>query len=142
MNQPLPPADVLAGDAAALVRELAAAGAPTPPNLSRGELLQAVLALRLARGEPVAVAGAPDLMPEGFGVVGSPALDFASWMQYQVLTAPTSVAATTTIRSKAQGETNAYPNKGPSSRRRTSSRATNAQQHGHLAVQARQDSDH
>jgi transcription termination factor Rho len=92
VNQPLPPADVLAGDAAALVRELAAAGAPTPPNLSRGELLQAVLALRLARGEPVAVAGALDLMPEGFGFVRSPAFDFAA-SPHDAFVAPSQVQA-------------------------------------------------
>ncbi|MFN6146792.1 MAG: hypothetical protein ACK5AL_10575 [Planctomycetota bacterium] len=92
MSQPVPLADCLAADAAALLRELAAAGAPTPPNLCRGELLQAVLALRLDRGEPVGVAGALDLLPEGFGFVRSPAGDFAA-SPHDAFVAPSQVQA-------------------------------------------------
>lgn len=71
-------ADCYFRDAAALLQELAAGGADVPPNLQRGELLQAVIAQRLDRGAAVVVAGALELLPEGFGFLRSPALDFAA----------------------------------------------------------------
>lgn len=92
MTRPAPLADCLGGDAPALQRELAAAGAPVPPNLQRGELLQAVLTLRLERGEVVGVAGALDLLPEGFGFVRSPAFDYAA-SPHDAFVAPSQVQA-------------------------------------------------
>jgi len=72
-----PPPPLPALDAAGALAELAAAGAPIPPNLAADELRFAALRARLARGETVLTEGALDLMPEGFGFLRSPNDDFA-----------------------------------------------------------------
>jgi len=53
-------------------------GSPAGPNLSRAELLAALYAHRLARGQTVNAEGVLELLPEGFGFLRSPHHDFAA----------------------------------------------------------------
>ncbi len=59
-------------DVAELQAALLAAGVATTPHLTRGELLAAWIAHRLAAGREVLAEGALELLPEGFGFVRSP----------------------------------------------------------------------
>jgi transcription termination factor Rho len=69
-------ADPARSSAAELLAALHDEGAAAPPNLSRGELLAALQQHRLAHGREVLVAGAFELLPEGFGFLRSPHFDY------------------------------------------------------------------
>jgi transcription termination factor Rho len=63
---------------AELLALLRAEGAAVTPNLSRGELLAALYAHRLGRGQPCLADGVLELLPEGFGFLRSAGFDFAA----------------------------------------------------------------
>lgn len=73
---PATAADFASTSAADLLAKLLAEGATVPPNLARGELLAALQAHHLGHGREVVVDGAFELLPEGFGFVRSPHLDY------------------------------------------------------------------
>ncbi len=68
--------DLAARSGADLLAALLAQGVQTAPNLSRAELLAAFYAHLLSQGQHVLVTGALELLPEGFGFVRSPHLDY------------------------------------------------------------------
>ncbi|MGB3965648.1 MAG: transcription termination factor Rho, partial [Planctomycetota bacterium] len=63
---------------AELLAALAAEGSPPTPGLGRGELVAALVGARLQRGQAVTGDGVLELLPEGFGFLRCPALDYAA----------------------------------------------------------------
>lgn len=70
--------DLARRSGAELLALLRAEGAAVAPNLARGELLAALYAHRLGRGQPCVVEGVLELLPEGFGFLRSPGFDLAA----------------------------------------------------------------